>query len=240
MVAIVSVETLLLVLLLVLVAGLLRSHAAILRRIGPLGDDDALAGRFAEAPALPEPHAVSARHRSSAPAISGLTPGGDAVKLDFEGRTDSATLLAFLGTGCATCETFWAGPGSERLPANVRTVIVTRGEDRESPSRLRRMAAGDVPVVMSNDAFDDYGVSGTPYFVLVAGSVRGAGVATSWRALVSLVAEAVADARESAGEPASPGARTIDETLAAAGIGPEHASLYPSRGGRQDDWPPAS
>ena len=35
MVAIVSVETVLLVVLLVLVAGLLRSHAEILRRLGP-------------------------------------------------------------------------------------------------------------------------------------------------------------------------------------------------------------
>jgi len=35
MVAIVSVETVLLVLLLVLVAGLLRSHAEIMRRLGP-------------------------------------------------------------------------------------------------------------------------------------------------------------------------------------------------------------
>jgi hypothetical protein len=38
MVAIVSVETVLLVLLLVLVAGLLRSNAEILRRLGPPGE----------------------------------------------------------------------------------------------------------------------------------------------------------------------------------------------------------
>ena len=37
MVALVSVETVLLVLLVVLVAGLLRSHAELLRRIGPAG-----------------------------------------------------------------------------------------------------------------------------------------------------------------------------------------------------------
>jgi len=38
MTALVSVETVLLVLLLVLVAGLLRSHAEILRRLGPAGE----------------------------------------------------------------------------------------------------------------------------------------------------------------------------------------------------------
>jgi len=136
-----------------------------------------------------------------APAISGLTLDGDAVKLDFESRTDSATLLAFLGTGCATCATFWAGPGGERMPADVRTVIVTHGEDRESPSRLRRLAPADVPAIMSSEAFSDYGVSGTPYFVLVRRTVRGAGMASSWRALASLVADAIADARPPAVEP---------------------------------------
>ena len=48
MVALVSVETVLLVLLVLLVAGLLRSHAEILRRLGPPDDvTDAGAGSIA-------------------------------------------------------------------------------------------------------------------------------------------------------------------------------------------------
>ena len=46
MVALVSVETVLLVLLIVLVAALLRSHAELLRRLGPEGSD---------APRVPQP-----------------------------------------------------------------------------------------------------------------------------------------------------------------------------------------
>ena len=56
MVALVSVETVLLVLLVVLVAALLRSHAEILRRLGPEGDGHATpagaAGGFARATRL--------------------------------------------------------------------------------------------------------------------------------------------------------------------------------------------
>ena len=50
MVALVSVETVLLVLLIVLVAALLRSHAELLRRLGPEGTD---------APRVPEPPAAA-------------------------------------------------------------------------------------------------------------------------------------------------------------------------------------
>ena len=57
--AIVSVETVLLVLLIVLVAGLLRSHAEILRRLGP-GDAETDAPRF---PRRPRPGANRSRRR---------------------------------------------------------------------------------------------------------------------------------------------------------------------------------
>src|SRR3954449_6848514 len=54
----VAVETVLLALLVLLVAGLLRSHAEILRRLGP-ADESAAPG--ASDPALPEPPAVITR-----------------------------------------------------------------------------------------------------------------------------------------------------------------------------------
>ena len=51
----------------------------------------------------------------------------------------------------------------------------------ESPSRLRDLAPADVPVVMSSQAWEDYGVTMSPYFVLVGadGEVRGEGAASS-------------------------------------------------------------
>jgi hypothetical protein len=110
---------------------------------------------------------------------------------------------------------------------------VTHGVERERPARLRELAPPGLPVVMSSQAWRDYGVPGAPYFVLVDGAIRGEGVATTWDALRSLVGDAIADARESeplAGRTARGTARAhrVERTLAAAGIGPEHPSLYPS------------
>jgi len=201
----VSVETVLLVLLIVLVAALLRSHAELLRRLGP---DDAV-------PGVPDPPA-GARTDTTAPELAGVTLTGDAVKLAFHGMP---TLLAFLSSGCTSCRGFWEKLGDSRPAPELRTVIITRGPDREQPAKLRGLAPEAVPVVMSSQAWRDYGVPGTPYFVLVEdGAIAGEGVATTWSALASLVGDAIEDQRG------------VDDRLAAAGIGPEHPSLFP--GGR--------
>lgn len=207
MVALVSVETVLLVLLVVLVAALLRSHAAILRRLGP--DDGS---------PLPAPRA-GARADTSAPGLAGVTPAGDAIKLSFTGTAAGPTLLAFLSTGCTSCAGFFETLGDDAMLPGKRRVIVTRGADREQRSKLRSLAPAGVPVLMSSEAWDDYAVPGSPYFVLVEdGAVRGEGVATTWHALASLVGDAIEEQRG------------LDERLAAAGVGPEHPSLFP--GGR--------
>ncbi len=215
MTVLVSVETVLLVLLVVLVAGLLRSHAEILRRLGP-GDGP-----------LPEPPRDRRAGGAQPAAIAGNTLDGDAVRLDFNGGVGNPTLLAFLSTGCSICGDFWEQLGERRLPS-VQTLIVARGEDRESPARLRELAPEGVPVVMSSAAWDAYGIPGAPYFVLVDGEVRGEGAATTWKGLASLVGDAIDDAAE---RPALGSARAerVEERLAAAGIGPDHPSLYPSR-----------
>ena len=80
MVALVSVETVLLVLLVVLVAALLRSHAEILRRLGP---EDATRR------ACPAPPA-GVRADTAAPELAGVTPTGDAVKLALDRSADAA------------------------------------------------------------------------------------------------------------------------------------------------------
>jgi hypothetical protein len=226
--AIISVETILLLILLVLVAGLLRSHAEILRRLAdPATPTPGTDPRLAPA-VTPE------RHRGTpAPAIAGPTPDGDAISLELGASGGEPTLLAFLTTGCSTCAGFWETLGEPRLPAGVRTVVVTHGEERERPAALRRLAPDGIPVVMSSQAWRDYAVPGAPYFVLVDATIRGEGAATSWSALSSLVSDAIEDARASQmGAPprASSGterAQTVDRTLAGAGIGPDHPSLYP-------------
>jgi hypothetical protein len=209
MTILVSIETVLLVLLIVLVAGLLRSHAELLRRVGAA---DGEAGRAAGPPPTPQRDPGE-----PAPDVNGTTPSGDPASLSFAGGMGGATLLAFLSTGCSTCAGFWEEFDEQALPGDIRAVIVTKGSEREQPARVRELAPARVPVLMSSAAWREYGVPGAPYFVLVDGSVQGEGVATTWRALSSLVGDAVADRRG-----------TVDETLAAAGIGPDHPSLYPA------------
>jgi hypothetical protein len=214
MVALVSVETVLLVLVIVLVAGLLRSHAELLRRIGPPGD-----------PEVPPTPAGTRELRP--PAIAGTTLAGDAVKLDFDGAASAPTLLAFLSSGCSSCAQFWEALGTEALPAGLRKVIVTRGGEREHPAKLRSLAPATVPVLMSSAAWEDYRVPGSPYFLLVDGDIKGEGVASTWEGLSSLVADALADL-ELGARGLEAGGRAVDATLAAHGIGPGHPSLYPA------------
>lgn len=142
MTVLVSVETVLLVLLVVLVAGLLRSHAEILRRLGP-GDDQS---RPLAVPSAPTRSATELRPA----AVAGPTPSGDVVTLAFDGAGSRPTLLAFLTSGCSTCAGFWETLGERRLPPDIQTVIVTHGSERERPGRLRKLAPDGVPVVMSS------------------------------------------------------------------------------------------
>ena len=215
MTAIVSVETVLLVLLVVLVAGLLRSHAEILRRLGPQQED----------PGLSQPRPGERPDLSAAP-VAGESPGGDAVALSFSTAEGGApTLLAFLTSGCSTCAGFWETISTAELPPGVETLIVTHGRDRESPARIRRLAPPSVPVVMSSEAWADYRVPAAPYFVLVDGDVRGEGVATNWGAVSSLVRDAIEDDRDASATRHR--GRSLDETFAAAGIGSGHPSLRP-------------
>jgi hypothetical protein len=227
--ALVGAETLLLVLLLVLVAGLLRSHAEILRRLGPPGQEPVGPAQGpASAPAPVRARAArAARAAADAPAVAGTTLDGDPVRLAFDGDRAQPTLLAFLSSGCASCRSFWGSLGQTELPGGAQPVIVVRGPERESASAVRRLATSQIAVLQSSQAWSDYGVPGSPYFVLVDGAVRGEGVATSVERLVSMLSDAILDGRA---QPDLGGVRDrIDERMAAAGVRPGDSSLYPSR-----------
>ena len=149
--------------------------------------------------------------------------------------------MGFLSSGCTGCAAFWDAlqePGRLQLPDRTRIVIVTKGPDREVPSEVRSRATGRVPVVMSTDAWVDYQVPGSPFFVLVDGATGrkvGQGVASQVGQLAELVRRAEHDrghagggrgrSDESVGGPAREAA--ADEVLAAAGILPGDPSLYP-------------
>jgi hypothetical protein len=224
MTALVAVETLLLVLLILLVAGLLRSHAEILRRLGPPPDeagDDGLVVRQ-QAPAR-DPGALAA------PDVAGATLPGDSAKVSLAPGSPP-TLLAFLTSGCTSCRNFWDAFGSggiEELAPDLRVVAVTKDGSHESPTRLRELAPPALPVLLSSAAWDAYSVPGAPYFVYVEdGAIQGEGSATQWPQLASLLHDERADTRIAGGQRR---ALHADAALEAAGIGAGHPSLYPTR-----------
>ena len=125
---------------------------------------------------------------------------------------------------------------------HVDVVVVTKGADRESPSAIAKLAVGPVPVVMSNDAWIDYEVPGSPYFVFVDGDgavVVGEGTALTWTQVFNLMALSTGDAAIASGTPRAASKprhdqdreADIDRVLMDAGIFPDDPSLYPSTRG---------
>lgn len=230
MTALVACETLLLALLVLLVAGLLRSHAEILRRLGPPNQGSLNGGG-----ALPSPER---RAGTQAHELVGVTVDGDALKLGF-GVESPPTLLAFLSSGCAVCETLWDDLRAGRLPPGIggslRLVALTKDPSHESPSRVRDLAGANVQVfaganvqvLMSSPAWTDYRVPAAPYFVYIEdGEIHGEGSANGWQQIGSLLRDATNDhAYASRGERRT---SEVDRVLAASGVVPGHPSLYPS------------
>ena len=200
-------------LVVVLLAGVLRSHAEILRALHDVGiyvdgrDQPAAQARVgAAAGGTADPdEALPATASGPAPAhVTGTTPEGELVSLELHGRREP-TLLAFLTTGCVTCLTFWEALATQRLPG-FRTVVLTRGEDAESPGAVAELAPKDVTTLLSTEAWEDFGVPGAPYFIHVEdGRMVGEGVATSWEQLVRMLDRADLDRAELAAQGTGPG-----------------------------------
>lgn len=202
--ALVAVETVVLALLALLLVGLLRSHAEILRRLpeprddsGTRGASTAPAASGASAPDLPT-HLPGPRGGAGRPVVDIVGATLDGAQLSISPtRTD--TLVAFLSSGCLTCKTFWDGLRAEHrepLPDGVRLVVVVKDREAESPSRLRDLAPPDIPVVMSSQAWADYDVAMSPYFLFVgaaSGTVRSEGSASSWPQVQSLLRDSIED-----------------------------------------------
>lgn len=261
MVALVIILTVVVLLLAVLVAGLLRSHADILRALHSLGagvgDPSLPEGDGAGPVPVPlstNPSLPNERSSTSAPPVAGVTPGGDALAISFTTGTE-LTLLAFLSTGCATCAEFWTSfeaPDQLDLPDGVRLVVVTKGPEMEVPAEVMARAHAGLDVIMSTEAWVDFEVPGSPFFVLVDGRRGrriGEGVAHRFHQVVDLVRRAQVDARGTArtgagnagGSPGGSRSRAHaagldgperesanDRELMAAGIHPGDPSLYPA------------
>ncbi|HXX91155.1 MAG TPA: hypothetical protein VEI83_13135 [Acidimicrobiales bacterium] len=247
MLALVVTLTVVVVLLMVLVAGLLRSHADILRALHALGvgvGDPAGRPGATGAPSGPTPVTIGPplppeRRSTTAPAVAGVTPGGDARALAVSG-VERYTLLAFLSSGCSTCQGLWrafASPGTLALPEGVRLVVVTKGPELEIAGEVAAKAPPGLQVVMSTEAWSDYEVPGSPFFVLVDGAAGrrvGEGVANHFHQVADLIRRAMVDARGPVEHTAStthldgPARESAnDAALIRAGILPGDPSLYP-------------
>jgi hypothetical protein len=231
-----------------LVAGLLRSHADILKSLHDLGvgvDQEhqhaSPSRRLETQPGVPEPREGGVRAFD----IAGQDPFGAAASAAIAG-TQRLSLVAFLSSSCLTCRTFWEALADPRIevPGGARLVIVAKGPEAESESALRRLAPKSVTTILSSEAWLDYEIPVAPYFVLVDGvtdTIIGEGAATSWEQVSNLLGQSLADAgiaaergrRVTSGPQARAahlnGAereRRVDDELRAAGIEPGDPSLY--------------
>ena len=141
MVVVVTLLAAFVAILVVLAAGLLRSHAEILRALHDLGvdlDPDRPTSSTATAlsPRVSQPRAEP----RVASDIAGTTPSGDAASVAVVGA-QHATLVAFLTSGCSTCAEFWSAfSDGERL--RVPATHVSSSSRRVRMVRARRACAG--------------------------------------------------------------------------------------------------
>jgi hypothetical protein len=216
--ALVIAEGFAIALLGLLVAGLLRSHAEILRALHDLGADLDPAGGDQ---VISGTRVASLRSEDTAHDISGHRLDGSAAAVGVVGAPHDS-VLAFLSTGCTTCQPFWAAlRDGASATGDTRVVVVVQDED--SVSKLRELAGPDLDVIASSRAWLDYGVPGSPHIVHVhgpTGRVVGEGTGHSWEQVMDLLAQG------NEGTPDRDNAARIDHELAAVGIGPDHPSLH--------------
>jgi hypothetical protein len=237
MTVIVLVETVVLAVLCVLVAGLLRAYGAVLRRLHELDAGGSSGPRQFEM--LPTPVVRQRDEAEFGPAhdITGETLSGELASVRVVG-VEQDTVLLFLSSGCATCQTFWAELEHPiPLPPNTRLLVVPQSAVDESPSDLAAVAPHGVDLVLSSEAWRDYEVPGSPHVVYVdgrTGRIRGEGTGQSLQQVSELLARATGDVGFLAGAPAPKSARdrqqeiTVDRELLAAGILPGDPRLYGS------------
>jgi len=243
------VETVVLAVLCVLVAGLLRAYGTVLRRLHEL--DGGGSGGAREFTVLPMPTARPAEpapvSQSAAPTtnpaadVAGETLAGELVSTRIAG-TEQDTLLLFLSSGCASCETFWTElgrPGAIHLPPGTRLLVVPQSPADEDVPRLRELAPAGVDVVLSSAAWREYEVPGSPHVVYVdgpSGRIRGEGTGQSLRQVAELLARSTGDPGFVTGGTSRKPNRdreqeeAVDRELLANGILPGDPRLYGAEG----------
>ncbi|MPZ72111.1 MAG: hypothetical protein GEU74_02580 [Nitriliruptorales bacterium] len=237
MTAVVILLTVVVAILTLLVAGLLRSHATILKRLHELGAGVETSPTAAppDTTAAPDdldlPRPPKVPEGREAVDITGVGPTGEAHAIRVAGAGHD-TVVAFLSSGCTTCHVFWSELRNPQLPTGTRLVVVTKGEDAESPVAVAELAPPDATVVMSSDTWTAYEVPGSPYVVHVdgeSGRVRGEGTGPNWEQVRRMLLQGAGDADARRASKAAADAQReeeVDDILLAAGIKPGDPSLY--------------
>jgi hypothetical protein len=146
--------------------------------------------------------------------IEGVDPVGARRSIGIVDSGEPVFLL-FLSSSCQGCRDLWEGMDELRhaLGSSVRVVVVTRGPEQEDAATVARLAAsgpgthgpgqglgdgsgdGAAEVVMSSQAYLDYGVGGPPFYALTLGrEVRTEGVAWGVSETAASVLRALAGA----------------------------------------------
>lgn len=208
-----TVDTVLVVLVGLLVVGLLRAHAEVLRRMSVLenstyagsNDGSSQAQQTVELPTRRMSVHLPPIRSEDPPAvdIQGLTLQRGTTKIAVGNGTN--TLLAFLSSGCLACEPFWKGMHSNESPLSIgsRVVVITKDPSYESTAKLVKLAPPNALVVMSSKAWEDYKIEAAPYFIHVDGQhgrVTSEGSASSWDQVDSLLGEAILEAQYSSSQ----------------------------------------
>ena len=125
--------------------------------------------------------------------VRGTTMAGEPVVHDVN---RGWTLLMFLSSSCDGCQELWEAfgdPETSALPAGATNLVVTRRSTEDAAKVLGR--SGGATVVMSDEAWADYGVHSGPFFVLVDGTrcrIAIEGVAWSVDQIAAAVSAALA------------------------------------------------
>jgi hypothetical protein len=226
----------------ILVVGLLRSHADILRQLESIGAGlEGGSHDHASQITLTRREPANAQSRQ----VTGVTPEGEPVVLSL-GAGPDPTLVAFLSTTCSSCTSFWEGLRSSLMHFGGhrhRVVVVTLGESEESPTRAQSLAKPEVDVVMSSTTWSEFEVPGAPYFVLLepeTGRIIGEGSAMTFESLEEFLSDATNDQQWDLQTPQrfSSEEDRIDADLRRAGIIPGDPRLYLDKGDISEDGRP--
>jgi hypothetical protein len=103
--------------------------------------------------------------------LAGVDPAGRPVAVGIGGAA-RPVLVVFLSVDCDGCDLFWRGL-RERPPAGVEVAVVTRSPGTVPADGVAALADGlDAPVVMSEEAWGDFRVTGYPFLVVVEPGTR--------------------------------------------------------------------